>query len=177
MKSIATLLSLWFWVNPGISAARTGESNRGRQIPVFEGYFYAVGTPGEMKAWEDCRPVCQVQSVGFLRCGARRFALWGWSEGLRPHTDHTHGSSVVYLSPLNIFSSDIAEKTPAVVSLPAHCHYACRLTVFFCSSSCCCFLFLVHQEKKHPDRLVGWKRCRILLICYTLTLKAHVIIL
>lgn len=35
--------------------------------------------------------LCQVQSVGLLRCGALWVALWGWSEELRPHTEHIHG--------------------------------------------------------------------------------------
>lgn len=106
MRTGAALLSLWIWVNTGIDAAQTGEWQGGYQTE--EGHFSCFAWILHSllsRHWRDVYPVRQLQSVGLLRCGARWFSLWGWSEAPRPPTDHIHGWSVLVPSPSNTISS------------------------------------------------------------------------
>lgn len=99
MRTAATLFSLWFWVNTGINAAQTGEwySMGKATLLVFSFTQWRHWTEWIWEVLRRFYPVLQVQSVGFLSCGARWVTIWGWSEGPRPHTDHIHGWSVVLL--------------------------------------------------------------------------------
>lgn len=76
-------------------------------IPIIRRPLFLLCMDSSMlsRHWRDVYPVRQLQSVGLLRCGARWFSLWGWSEALRPHTDHIHGWSVLVPSPSNTISS------------------------------------------------------------------------
>lgn len=103
MLTFAALLSLCFWIKSGISAGLTGECLKRLSITR---HYIDMSFPCSPITLTVIRnlwrygPVQQVPSVGLLRRGARWLTPWGWSEELRPHTDHIHGWSVVNLPSL-----------------------------------------------------------------------------